>query len=293
MTHGKPIDVCACALAVLGTADAREKARLSSCLADQMQRFGLAREQRKQVMPQRPARPKTPELKAPRDMPKRRAGGMLQNRIALLHALAHIELNAIDLAWDAAGRFGPDMPLAFSRDWIDVGKDEAKHFVMLAERLEALGSHYGALPAHDGLWQAAYDTRNDLAARLSVVPLVLEARALDVSPPTIERMRKQGDHESADILQVIYTEEINHVRIGAHWFYEVAAQLGEKPETLFDSRLERFFSTRPKPPFNHAARRLAGIEDSLYDLEKRGKAGINTDQRDFVKKQIVSASIPE
>jgi uncharacterized ferritin-like protein (DUF455 family) len=265
-----PLDVCEAALAVLSTADAREKARLSQTLAQQSKAFGLRAAPRKQRMPDRPARPQTPQLKAPRDMPKRRAGGTQQNRIALLHALAHIELNAIDLAWDAAGRFGPNMPAAFSRDWIKVANDEAKHFLMLAGRLEALGSHYGALPAHDGLWQAAFDTRGDLAARLSVVPLVLEARALDVSPPTIERLRKQGDDASADILHIIYTEEIDHVRIGAHWFYKIAEDLGEDPESLFDSRLERFFSTRPKPPFNHAARRLAGIADSLYDLEKRG-----------------------
>lgn len=265
-----PLDVCEAALAVLHTAEARDKARLSQVLAQQSQTCGLRSKPKKRLMPDRPARPQTPELKAPRDMPRRRAGGTLQNRIALLHALAHIELNAIDLAWDAAGRFGPDMPEAFSHDWIKVANDEAKHFLMLADRLDALGSHYGALPAHDGLWQAAYDTRGDLAGRLSVVPLVLEARALDVSPPTIERLRKQGDDASADILQIIYTEEIDHVRIGAHWFYKTAEDLGEAPESLFDSCLERFFSTRPKPPFNHAARRLAGIEDSLYDLEKRG-----------------------
>lgn len=269
MTAATPLDVCSAALAVLGTADAREKALLSQTLAEQALHHGLASNQGKQPMPDRPARPDTPVLKLPRDMPKRRAGTSMQHRIALLHALAHIELNAIDLAWDAAGRFGHEMPSSFSLDWISVGGDEGRHFLMLAERLEQLGSHYGALPAHDGLWQAAYDTRSNIAGRLSIVPLVLEARGLDVSPPTIARLRNQDDHASADMLQVIYDDEIGHVGIGAKWFYEVAAQQGEIPENLFDDCIDRFFSSTPKPPFNHEARRRAGLKDSLYDREKR------------------------
>lgn len=264
-----PIDAAIAALAVLNTQDAREKALLSQTLAQQAERYGLTEHQSKHPMPDRPGRPAAPELKPPREMPKRRAGTSMQHRISLLHALAHIELNAIDLAWDAAGRFGPDMPADFSADWISVGKDEAKHFLMLADRLETLGSYYGALPAHDGLWQAAYDTRNNLAARLSVVPLVLEARALDVSPPTIARLRNQGDDESADMLQIIYDEEVGHVAIGAKWFYRIAAESGQIPENLFDECIERFFSSKPKPPFNHEARRRAGLKDSLYDREKR------------------------
>ncbi|MEM6680624.1 MAG: ferritin-like domain-containing protein [Pseudomonadota bacterium] len=266
----KPETVAAAAHAVLTTADPFEKARMSHDL------FCLSLLQRlpaggRCTLPDRPARPARPELKAPKDMPKRRGGGTLHNRIALLHALAHIELNAIDLAWDAAGRFGADMPDAFSFDWISVANDEAKHFLMLAERLSELGSSYGALPAHDGLWQAAYDTHDNLAARLSVVPMVLEARALDVSPPTITRLRNQADHDSADILQIIYDEEIEHVGIGAKWFFYLAKKQGSEPESLFDDSLERYFSSRPKPPFNYQARRKAGLYDSLYDPEKRKK----------------------
>lgn len=262
-------DVRGAALDVLNTVDAREKAHVSQRLAKLLQGGDLVFLSTDAVMPDRPARPLKPTLKAPRDMPKRRAGGSLQNRIALLHALAHIELNAIDLAWDAAGRFGADMPPEFSQDWIGVGGDEARHFLMLADRLEQLGSSYGDLPAHDGLWQAAFDTRSDLAARLTIVPLVLEARGLDVSPPTIHRLRSQGDEESADILQTIYEDEIGHVRIGARWFYDAAQNRRVNPQELFDACLKRFFSGSLKPPFNYTARRLAGLEDGLYDLEKR------------------------
>ncbi|MEO0412648.1 MAG: ferritin-like domain-containing protein [Pseudomonadota bacterium] len=256
------------ALAVLSVGDARAKAHMSQEMAaraiDQDLPIGAAI-----ALPDRPARPSKPELRAPRDMPKRRKGGSAQTSIALLHALAHIELNAIDLAWDAAGRFGPDMPRGFALDWIKVGADEARHFLMLADRLKDIGSHYGALPAHDGLWQAAQDTHGDLAGRLSVVPLVLEARALDVSPPTIARLRENSDDASANILQIIYEDEIGHVEVGARWFYHIAKKRGEPAQQLFDKCLERFFSGQPKGPFNDAARQRAGLPPSLYDRSKR------------------------
>jgi len=275
MTLTKPVSIedveCigAAGLAVLKCGDARAKARLTQALAAYIESGALGPSSAPMALPDRPARPLLPELKVPKDMPKRRGGGTLENRIALLHALAHIELNAIDLAWDAAARFGHDMPPEFSLDWVRVAKDEAKHFLMLADRLESLGSAYGALPAHDGLWQAAFDTRDNLAARLSVVPMVLEARALDVSPPTIKRLRNQGDTDSANILQIIYEDEIDHVSVGARWFYSIAEKHGKSPEILFDECLERYFSTRPKPPFNYAARRKAGLKDSLYSKDKR------------------------
>lgn len=142
-----------------------------------------------------------------------------RGRVALLHSLAHIELNAIDLAFDLVGRFAHlDLPRAFFDDWIAVGSDEARHFAMLQTRLAALGARYGDLPAHDGLWQAATETRHDLMARLAVVPLVLEARGLDVTPGMIERLDAAGDTESADVLRTIYREEQDHVRAGAVWF---------------------------------------------------------------------------
>ena len=149
------------------------------------------------AMPDRPVRPDRPELLAPRAMPKRGRGQSLNGRIALLHALAHIEFAAIDLALDMAGRFGAEMGEGFVGDWLSVAADEAMHFVLLDRRLRALGSAYGELPAHDGLWEAAEATRHDVAARLAIVPMVLEARGLDVTPATAERLRIAGDEASA------------------------------------------------------------------------------------------------
>lgn len=155
-------------------------------------------------MPDRPARPSQPELLPPGQMPKRGRAGSLRSRIALLHALAHIEFVAIDLAWDIVGRFGAVMPRSFTDEWISVAADESMHFALLERRLKMLGNHYGALPAHDGLWEAAEVTKNDLAARLVIVPQVLEARGLDVTPETIKRLESAQDFRSAAILQRIY-----------------------------------------------------------------------------------------
>lgn len=185
--------------------------------------------------------------------------------MALLHALAHIELNAIDLAWDLIGRFGHEPgERSFHDDWIGVGAEEGLHFLLLEQRLRALGSHYGALDAHDGLWQAAADTTSDLLARLAVVPLVLEARGLDVGPGMIERLRAAEDHPSADILQRIHDDEIGHVAAGMRWFAHVARQRGLDPRAAWQDCVRRHFRGRLKPPFNHAARRAAGFPSEFY-----------------------------
>src|SRR4051812_26138946 len=169
-------------------------------------------------MPDRPARPEHPELLPPNRMPRRRRGGSERGRIALLHALAHIEFSAIDLAFDMAGRFGEHFPRDFVDDWLSVGADEAMHFALLDRRLRSLGAHYGALPAHEGLWKAAEATALDPLARLAVVPMVLEARGLDVTPATVERFGAAGDSRSAAILGRIYRDEIRHVAAGTKWF---------------------------------------------------------------------------
>jgi len=155
------------------------------------------------AVPDRPARPERPELLPPGAMPKRGRGGSERGRIALIHALAHIEFVAIDLALDMAGRFGAEMGEAFVGDWLSVAADEAMHFVLLDRRLRALGSGYGELPAHDGLWEAAERTSHDVAARLAVVPMVLEARGLDVTPETIRRLRQPGDEAGPRVLERI------------------------------------------------------------------------------------------
>ena len=215
-------------------------------------------------MPDRPARPDRPELLPPSQMPKRNKAGSERGRIALWHALAHIEFVAIDLALDMAGRFGGEMGPQFVSDFLAVAADEAMHFGLLARRLRSLGSHYGALPAHDGLWDAAYETRHDVAARLAVVPMVLEARGLDVTPHTLERIRGFGDETGARVLERILDDEIAHVRFGATHFIAVAESRGESPENLWKSLVATHFRGAIKPPFNDSARLAAGLSRSFY-----------------------------
>lgn len=217
------------------------------------------------TMPDRPARPDAPVLLPPNKMPNRRRGGSLAGRVAMLHAFAHIEFVAIDLALDAAGRFGADMPRAFTTDWLGVAADEAMHFALLDRRLRALGSHYGALPAHDGLWEAAAATADDLAARLAIVPMVLEARGLDVGPATIARLEAAGDPASAGILGRIYADEIRHVGVGSHWFRILAESAGHNPAAHWHHIVRERFRGGLKPPFNDSARESAGLPREYYE----------------------------
>jgi uncharacterized ferritin-like protein (DUF455 family) len=215
--------------------------------------------------PDRPARPAAPELLAPGRMPKRGRGNSERGRIALWHALAHIEFVAIDLALDIAGRFGAAMEPAFVSDFLAVAADEAMHFVLIDRHLRTMGSHYGALPAHDGLWEAASATSHDVAARLAVVPMVLEARGLDVTPPTLARIRAAGDERGARILERILDDEIRHVRCGATHF-ESCARLQQTPvEELWKSLVQSHFRGSIKPPFNDSARSSAGLSRQLYE----------------------------
>ena len=205
-------------------------------------------------------------LRPPRDMPRRRNFGSPAGRVALLHALAHIELNAIDLAWDLVARFSDaGLPRAFFDDWLGVAAEEAEHFALLAARLDALGSAYGALPAHDGLWEAASATAHDLIARLAIVPLVLEARGLDVTPEMIRRLERAGDPESAAILARVYQDEIGHVAVGVRWFDRLCRERGLDPQAAFHDRVRRYFSGALKPPFNREARDQAGFPAAYYE----------------------------
>ena len=198
-------------------------------------------------------------------MPKRGKFGSERARIALWHSLAHIEFVAIDLALDMAGRFGEEMGAEFVDDFLDVAADEAMHFALLARKLEALGSRYGALPAHGGLWQAAHQTRNDVAARLAVVPMVLEARGLDVTPATLERAEAAGDAHGAKILARILDDEIRHVRFGTKHFLRCAEANGKIPETMWKSLVREHFRGVVKPPFNDSARLAAGLSRGFYE----------------------------
>ena len=216
------------------------------------------------AMPDRPARPANPELLPPNRMPKRGKGGSERGRIALIHALAHIEFAAIDLAFDAVGRFGGQFPRGFTDDWMTVGADEAMHFALLDRRLKQLGSHYGAMPAHDGLWDAAAATAHDPLARLAVVPMVLEARGLDVTPATMERFEAAGDIPTARILRRILADEVRHVRAGTKWFESACIRAGFAPETTWHALVRTYFRGAIKPPFNDSARASAGLTRDYY-----------------------------
>jgi len=221
------------------------------------------------ILPDNPARPEKPSLVQPSDVKRRRLGTQA-GRGALLHAVAHIEFNAIDLAADMIARFGhhPDIPqadrYAFIGDWISVCHDEARHFEMLQTRLNELDMTYGDLPAHNGLWQAAIKTKSNFAARLAIAPMVLEARGLDVTPGMIEKLTSVGDTQSAEILKTIYNEEIGHVAIGARWFQKLAEIRGEIPESWFHALVGDYYAGRLKPPFNVQARTLAGLKEGFY-----------------------------
>lgn len=214
-------------------------------------------------MPERPARPEFPEILPPSRMPKR-GRGSLRGRIALFHALAHIEFVAIDLALDMAGRFGGEMGPGFVADFLSVAADEAMHFALLDRHLRTLGSYYGAMPAHSGLWDAAHDTRHDVAARLAVVPMVLEARGLDVTPMTLERVRSAGDETGAKILKRILDDEIRHVRFGASYFADVCKERDVGAESFWKALVNSHFRGTIKPPFNDSAREAAGLSRSFY-----------------------------
>ena len=214
--------------------------------------------------PDFPARPAQPELKDPREMPRRRPGTRA-GRVALLHAIAHIELNAIDLHWDIVARFSEvAMPIGFHDDWVRAADEESKHFGLLSDRLVALGSSYGALPAHAGMWRAARATAGDLMGRLAVVPMVLEARGLDVTPAMIDMFRRAGDPESVAALETIYSEEVGHVAYGSKWFHFLCGRADSDPKDVFHGLVRRYFDGALKPPFNDEKRAEAGLPLDFY-----------------------------
>lgn len=259
-----PISLTEAACNVLNEPIPERKVRLTRdyCRA---WRSGLIRDIGSCLPPSQPGRPAKPELKSPRDMPKRRATG-IAGRIAFVHAITHIEFNAINLAWDMVARFTVDnLPWEFYDDWVGIALDEAEHFHMLAARLSELGSFYGQLAAHDGLWDAARTTDDDVLARLAIVPMTLEARGLDTTPAAITRLNQAGDPESAAILQRIATEEIPHVTAGVRWFEYVCQQRKLDPVLSYRTFIRTRFGGTLKPPFNRTARSQAGMNIAYYD----------------------------
>jgi uncharacterized ferritin-like protein (DUF455 family) len=248
---------------VLLTAEPRDKIFIARAVARQW-RQGRLRWSFDVAMPDEPARPERPDRLPANRMPKRGRAGSERARIAMLHALAHIEYGAIDLAFDMVGRFGDGAPRGFVDDWLKVGADEALHFALLMRRLRALGSCYGALPAHDGLWEAAGVTAHDRLARLAVVPMILEARGLDVTPATVARFEAAGDALSARILNRIYQDEIAHVATGVRWFQYFCAEQRFERAAHWQSLVRRHFKGSLKPPFNDSARNAAGLTTDFY-----------------------------
>jgi len=204
-----------------------------------------------------PGRPPRPHLVPPHEVPRRRLGGDA-GRAALVHAIAHIEFNAINLALDAAWRFR-DMPAAYFRDWLSVAADEARHFGLLARRLGELGHAYGDFPAHDGLWDMAMRTAEGCLERMALVPRVLEARGLDVTPGMIRRLRAAGDERTIEALEVILAEEVRHVEIGTRWFHHCCAAEGVDPDATFLELLRTRFDGQVRGPLNLEARTRAGF----------------------------------
>ena len=254
------------ARAVVAAPDPVEKVRLAQIAgaAWRDRRLPIGARSTAEPMPDRPGRPAKPELLSPRAMPRRSTQG-LRGRIALLHAIAHIELNAVDMTWDLVGRFAHvALPRSFFDDWVEVAAEEAGHFALVSRRLGELGAAYGDLPAHDGLWQAAQATADSLIARIAIVPLVLEARGLDVSPGLIASLEAAGDTASAAVLGVIYRDEKRHVAYGAKWFRWLAEQAGLAPEPLFHDLVRRNFRGGLKPPFNDRARAEAGLMPGFF-----------------------------
>lgn len=213
-----------------------------------------------------PGRPAEPPLVHPRALKPRKLHSP-QGHAAFIHALAHIEFNAINLALDAVYRFR-GLPPAFYGDWISVAAEEAYHYRLLAEHLQSLGYRYGAFPAHRGLWDMAQLTDGDLLLRMALVPRVFEARGLDVTPPMIERLRQHGDSRGAEILEVILQDEVGHVAIGNRWYHWACEKRGIDPAETFIRLLREYLPGRVKGPFHVSARLEAGFtEQELQQLE--------------------------
>lgn len=207
-----------------------------------------------------PGRPERPLLVHPSQL-KHRAVGTPEGRASLIHALTHIESNAIDLALDVIWRFD-GMPERFYRDWLQVAREEALHFQLLSGHLNHIGFDYGDFPAHNGLWQMAEKTRGDLLARLALVPRTLEARGLDASPAIKNKLISVGDRKGADILDIILRDEIGHVAIGNHWYRHLCNLKGLDPVSTYAGLAEAYDAPKLKGPFNLEARRAAGFDEA-------------------------------
>ncbi len=247
----------------LGVADPEEKCRMVDALWQSVESGRWCPDDPGEPGLMPCGRPGRPRLVHPRKLP-RRGLGTADGRAALIHAIAHIEFNAINLGLDAALRF-PGMPPDFYRDWISVAVDETRHFRMLTARLGELGFAYGDFPAHNGLWDMAEKTAHDPLIRMALVPRVLEARGLDVTPGMIQRLTEAGDEQTVSILQVILEEEERHVLIGSRWFEHLCRLRDMEPAETFDRLFNQFFEGTLKGPLNTEARLRAGFSSEELD----------------------------
>lgn len=214
-----------------------------------------------------PGRPEHPVLVTPSAL-KQRSMATPEGRAALIHALAHIELNAIDLALDMCYRFA-GMPDEFYRQWLCIAKEEALHFQLLRDHLRSMGFSYGDFPAHNGLWEMAERTKDDILARIALVPRTLEARGLDASPPIKAKLVGAGDVKAGEILDVILRDEIGHVAVGNHWYRFLCDERGLDPIETYAALAERYKAPKLRGPFNIEARRAAGFaEAELASLQR-------------------------
>ncbi|KAH9842263.1 Protein of unknown function (DUF455) [Teratosphaeria destructans] len=274
--------MCEWCVCILNTADPERKIELTTQL------FSLfaSREASTNPMPigagaiappDEPTRPSAMQAVKPWETPTLGKGGTLKSRISMLHSLANIEQWAIDLAIDICVRFASfttvptagtacqPLPRTFFYDWLKVANDEAKHFSLLRARLEELGSHFGALPVHHGLWESATMTKDDLRARISIIALVHEARGLDINPLTIEKFRRNRDLESVEVLEIIHNDEITHVTTGHRWLSWICKQEQTDPVHVFRSAVMKHFRGAVKGPFNVDARQQAGMDGQYYE----------------------------
>lgn len=271
-----PDDLYQAARICIDTPDPATKVALSHAVAAAWRARRMVRDQRSappEPIPV-PGRPPRPSLVPPNQLRKRGLGSE-EGRTCLIHALAHIEFNAINLAWDAVYRFR-DLPDAYYDGWVQVADEEAAHFCLLQERLTELGHDYGDYPAHNGLWEMACRTDHDVLVRMALVPRVLEARGLDVTPAMMERLRRVGDNRSVSILEVILRDEIGHVAVGSRWFRHACAQRGLEPETTFQHLLSQYMRGQLKGPFHEHARMEAGFSATELQALKR-QAGNQSD----------------
>lgn len=265
----KPRECRATALQLLAECDPIVKAESTMVLKRHWdaQQFSLDSTVRLSSVAAIPGRPSHPDLVSPREL-ERRPMNTLAGRAALIHALAHIEFNAINLALDAIWRF-PDMPREFYTDWLQVAAEESLHFTLLNTHLQTLGYAYGDFNAHNSLWEMAEKTREDVLARMALVPRTLEARGLDATPAVRAKLAQVGDEKAAEILDIILRDEVGHVAIGNHWFGWLCQQQGLEPLSTYRELARRYKAPALKGPFNLAARRAAGFsEEELIALQR-------------------------